>query len=67
MSDTTEIIEIPNINTFVGSIPIGYELCVYEKGSSNPATDGYHLYGFDEVGDYKSLGIKSPKYCFVRH
>ena len=43
------IIEI-NINEFEGSIPSGYDLVEYEKGT-DPLESGVVLYGFDEVGN----------------
>jgi len=58
------MIPIPNIYKFEGSIPAGYDLVVYERGT-DPA-DGAVLYGFDEIGMYRSLGIKYPVYCFLK-
>ena len=58
----TEIHLIENINTFVGSIPAGFDLVEYDAGSC-PLDDGMCLYGFDEVGMF---GFKQPKYAFVK-
>ena len=44
----TEIINV-NLNTFSGTIPSGFDLVEYEKGTC-PIDDGYVLYGFDEIG-----------------
>ena len=59
------MIPIPNIHKYEGSIPAGHELVVYERGT-NPYLDGYVLYGFDEIGMCRELGIKNPMYCFLK-
>jgi len=56
------VILIKNINTFEGSIPVGYDLVEYEKGE-NPLLEGMMLYGFDEV---ESMGYKNPQHAFVK-
>ena len=58
------VIPIPDIHSFTGDIPSGYELTVYESGT-NPM-HGFVLYGFDEVDLYRSFGISNPKYCFTK-
>lgn len=57
-----KIIPIPNINTFKGTIPDGYELVVHEKDGN--VKDGFVLYGFDEVGMFDS-DVNNPIYSFV--
>ena len=57
-----EIIEIPNIDTFEGTMPTGYELVEYQKGT-NPMDYGLVLYGFDEL---YMFGFTNPQHCFVR-
>jgi hypothetical protein len=57
-----DIIKIPNIKTFRGSIPTGYDLVVYET-NTNPK-GGYVLHGFDEIGD--DFGLTRPAYCFIK-
>ena len=59
------IIPIPDIYKYEGSIPAGYELVVFEK-NTNPSLKGFVLYGFDEIGDYRSYGIRNPQYCFLK-
>jgi|TARA_R110000796_G_scaffold80494_3_gene178214 hypothetical protein len=44
----TDIIHIQNIHSFIGSVPDGYDLVEFEKGTE--PDDGFLLYGFDEVG-----------------
>jgi len=44
-----------NIDSFEGSIPVGYDLVEYEKGE-NPLLEGMVLYGFDEV---ESMGYQT--------
>lgn len=56
-----QVIEIPNIHEFVGSIPAGKNLTVYEEGTD--PLDGYVLYGFDEIGMFDAE-FKTPAYCF---
>ena len=41
------MILIDNINEFVGSIPAGHEMVVFEKGDTSTAMT---LFGFDEIG-----------------
>jgi hypothetical protein len=55
----TEIIEI-NMNTFSGSIPAGFDLVEYPKGTD--PLDGCVLYGFDEVGSFFS----NAAHCFLK-
>ena len=57
-----EVIEIPNIDTFEGTMPTGYELVEYQK-DTNPMDYGLVLYGFDEL---YMFGFTKPKHCFVR-
>ena len=54
-----EVIEV-NLNTFSGSIPSGFDLVEYEKGT-DPLESGVVLYGFDEVGTF----FDKPKHCFL--
>lgn len=56
-----KIIKIPNIDSFVGDIPNGYDLVEYAKGT-NPE-EGLCLYGFDELGMF---GLYNPQYAFVK-
>lgn len=56
----TEVIEI-NMNTFRGSIPAGFDLVEYEKGTD--PLDGAVLYGFDEVGMFFS---NNAAHCFLK-
>jgi len=60
-----EIIEIPNIDTFEGTMPTGYELIEYQEGT-DPEENGMVLYGFDEIYMFADLFSK-PKHCFVRN
>lgn len=62
-----KIIEIPNVNTFSGCIPSGYDLTVYEKGTdpSDIETEAYVLYGWDEIGMFDDE-FKNPAYCFSK-
>jgi hypothetical protein len=57
------VIDINDINSYVGEIPMGYDLVVYEK-SDTPAS-GLYLYGFDEVGLFDD-SFNMPAYCFLR-
>ena len=59
------MIPIPDINKYQGTIPTGHELVVYERGT-NPAHNGFVLYGFDEVHMYREFHIKNPAYCFLK-
>ena len=61
----SDVIEIPNIDTFKGYIPIGYDLVEYEKGT-NPEMDGMVLHGFDEI-NMDEFGFKNPEYCFIKY
>jgi len=54
-----EFIEV-NLNTFSGTIPSGFDLVEYEKGTD--PLDGCVLYGFDEVGTFFPKGI----HCFMK-
>ena len=54
-----EVIE--NINTFTGTIPMGEDLVVFEKGDPESALV---LYGFDEIGMFDS-DFKNPTYGFT--
>ena len=53
-----EFIEV-NLNTFSGTIPSGFDLVEYEKGTD--PLDGCVLMGFDEVGMFFPRGI----HCFI--
>ena len=57
-----EVIEIPNIDTFEGTMPTGYELVEYQK-DTNPMDYGLVLYGFDEL---YMFGFSKPKHCFIK-
>ncbi len=54
-----EVIE--NINTFTGTIPMGEDLVVFEKGDPESA---WGLYGFDEFGMFDS-DFTNPTYGFT--
>jgi hypothetical protein len=54
-----EFIEV-NLNTFSGTIPSGFDLVEYEKGTD--PLDGCVLMGFDEVGMFFPRGI----HCFMK-
>ena len=54
-----EVIE--NINAFVGTIPVGEDLVVFEKGDPESALV---LYGFDEIGMFDS-DFTNPTYGFT--
>jgi hypothetical protein len=56
----TEIIEV-NLNAFKGTIPPGFDLVEYERGT-DPLHDGYCLHGFHEVGMFFPRGI----HCFMK-
>jgi len=56
------MIAIPDIIAYVGGIPTGYDLVVYEK--SGDAIDGTALYGFDEIGMF-DFSYSEPTYCFL--
>ena len=56
------VIEIPNIDTFKGTMPDDYELIEYQEGT-DPEENGCVLYGFDEI---YMFGFSKPKHCFVR-
>lgn len=55
------MILIDNINEFVGSIPTGHEMIVFEKGDTSTAMS---LFGFDEVGQFDHL-YDNPQYGFI--
>ena len=55
------MILIENINEFVGSIPKGHEMVVFEKGDTSTALS---LFGFDEIGQFDHL-FKNPQYGFI--
>jgi len=52
---------IENINTFAGTIPVGENLVVFEKGDPESALV---LYGFDEIGMFDS-DFSNPTYGFT--
>jgi len=54
-----QIIEI-DMNTFSGSIPSGFDLVEYEKGTD--PLDGCVLMGFDEVG----MIFPNGSHCFLK-
>ncbi len=54
------MILIENINEFVGSIPAGHEMLVFEKGDPSTAMV---IYGFDEVGEFDDM-FTNPQYGF---
>jgi len=56
------MISIENIREFVGKIPAGFDLVVYENGGD--PMDGCVLYGFDEVGMFDSI-FNVPAYAFL--
>ena len=56
-------VEMIDINNFVGCIPSGSDLVVFEKGED--PLDGLVLYGFDEVGMFDS-DFNVPQYAFVK-
>jgi len=51
-----------SINSFQGTVPVGYDLVEYEKGE-DPDLEGMVLYGFDEVG---TMGFVNPQHAFVK-
>ena len=55
------MILIDNINKFVGSIPVGHELIIMEKGKINTAMT---LFGFDEIGMFDNMFV-NPQYAFL--
>ena len=55
------MILIENINAFVGRIPTGHEMVVFEKGDTSSALS---LFGFNEIGQFDHL-FKNPQYGFV--
>ena len=65
-----------DIEKYVGEIPSGFDLVVYEKGEDewlgtdasfgfNDVPLQYVLYGWDEVGHFDNE-FESPAYAFVR-
>jgi hypothetical protein len=63
MQFKVETIDIPSINSYVGTIPTGFDLTVYEQDT--PPEDGMVCYGFDEVGMFDSE-FQTPVYAFVK-
>ena len=63
MQFNVETIDIPNIDTYEGTIPTGFDLTVYEQGT--PPEDGMVCYGFDEVG-MMDAAFETPVYAFVK-
>ena len=63
MQFKVETIDIPSIDSYVGTIPKGFDLTVYEQGT--PPEDGMVCYGFDEVGMFDSE-FQTPVYAFVK-
>ena len=63
MQFKVETIDIPSIDSYVGTIPEGFDLTVYEQGT--PPEDGMVCYGFDEVGMFDSE-FQTPVYAFVK-
>ena len=57
-----QIQHIPNINTFEGMIPSGFDLVEYVSGT-DPVEEGMVLYGFDEIGMF---GLPNVKHAFVK-
>jgi len=55
------MILIDNINEFVGSIPSGHEMVVFEKGDTSTAMS---LFGFNEVGQFDHIFV-NPQYGFI--
>jgi len=55
------MILIDNINEFVGSIPTGHEMVVFEKGDTSTAMS---LFGFNEVGQFDHMFV-NPQYGFI--
>lgn len=55
------MILIENIAEFVGRIPEGHELVVFEKGDESTAMS---LFGFDEIGSFDSM-FQCPQYGFL--
>jgi hypothetical protein len=55
------MILIDNINEFVGSIPSGHEMVVFEKGDTSTAMS---LFGFNEVGQFDHMFV-NPQYGFI--
>ena len=63
MQFNVETIDIPNIDTYEGTIPTGFDLTVFEQGT--PPEDGMVCYGFDEVG-MMGAAFETPVYAFVK-
>ena len=63
MQFNVETIDIPNIDTYEGTIPTGFDLTVFEQGT--PPEDGMVCYGFDEVCMFDSE-FQTPVYAFVK-
>ena len=55
------MILIENINEFVGRVPTGHELVVFEKGDESSALT---LMGFDEIGMFDNM-FCVPQYAFM--
>lgn len=55
------MILIENINEFVGRVPAGHELVVFEKGDEGSALT---LMGFDEIGMFDNMFV-NPQYGFL--
>lgn len=55
------MIIIENIAEFVGRIPEGHELVVFEAGQEETAMS---LFGFDEIGAFDSM-FQCPQYGFL--
>lgn len=62
MNQTTLPKVMPIHEDFEGSIPVGYDLVVYEQGQSTE--DALVLYGFDEIGLFEEE-FKNPAYAFL--
>jgi hypothetical protein len=55
------MILIENINEFVGSIPTGHEMVVFERGDTSTAMT---LFGFNEIGMFDHE-FENPQYGFI--
>ena len=55
------MIIIENIAEFVGRIPEGHELVVFEAGQEETAMS---LFGFDEIGAFDHM-FEQPQYGFL--
>jgi hypothetical protein len=55
------MILIENINEFVGSIPAGHEMVVFERGDTSTAMT---LFGFNEIGMFDHE-FENPQYGFI--